>query len=247
MQLNVYRKASISYCAEFPHALPKPTCVTEQSPGRCQVCWCTDLTSLLSCLSRQGSKRADSSGPHVGSSLAVWPPVCRLARITSSPSFLVKLGCAWRILFERCVVSSETFKKFPIVGSFEFACSFDSLSFVTEGPRQKKEMSNLKYYMSKFVQSKLSITQLSLVMRLSFIWGKEQCSSFLLCFPFSLYFSFITMHVSSHVSLSSLCTFLSAFGSLPWVLYSCSPFCPLALPYAVFVVFIKIPWFKWVS
>lgn len=78
----------------------------------------------------------------------------------------------------------------------------------------RKTMWNLKYYVSKCVQSKLGITQLSLVMCLSFIWGKERCSYFLLTF----FFSFITRHVSSHVSLSSLCTFLSAFCSLSLLL-----------------------------
>lgn len=61
--------APISDYAKFSAALPKPTCVTVHSPDWCQVCLWADLTSLLSCLSRQGSKRARSCSPYVG---ALW-------------------------------------------------------------------------------------------------------------------------------------------------------------------------------
>lgn len=67
--------AAASDYAKFSAALPKPACAAVRSPGCCQVCLWTDFTSLLSCLSRQSSKRAHSSGPYAGPSLAVWPPV----------------------------------------------------------------------------------------------------------------------------------------------------------------------------
>lgn len=148
-----------------------------------------------------------------------WPPVCRLARITRllffPRPFCVKITKRWRILLLRCrcccccCLNASSDRRPQKVSDVRGLLWF--ISICHWGTMTGKEMSNLKYYMSKCVQSKPSITQRSLVMRFSFIWGKEHCSSFLLCFPFSFYSSFITMHVSSHVSLSSLCTFLSAF------------------------------------
>lgn len=63
-------------------------------------------------------------------------------------------------------------------------------------------------------------------------------------FSASLYLSFISVHVSSYVSRSSMCTLLCAFCSFPWVLSSCLSLSIFTLPDAVFN---KIPWFKWVS
>lgn len=58
--------------------------------------------------------------------------------------------------------------------------------------------------------------------------GEEHGSSILLCFPFSLYFSFITMHVSSHVSLGSLCTFFLCFLLSPLSTFLLFPFLSLS-------------------
>lgn len=76
----------------------------------------------------------------------------------------------------------------------------------------RKTMWNLKYYVSKCVQSKLGITQLSLVMCLSFIWGKERCSYFLLTF-----FSHLLpgmYHLTSASALSAPSSLLSALSLL---------------------------------
>lgn len=202
-------------------ALPKPTCVTEQSPGWWQVCWCTGLTSVLSCLSRQGSKRADSSGPHDGSSLAAWPPACTLAPVTF-PSSLVRIRKRWRILFSRCKQISrwENFKKFPMAFLslhapfwFTLICHWGTI----------KEITNVRFellYVKMFSKHNSVVS-----CNAPLFYLLERRVWFFSGFPFSLsYYHACIISRQPQLSVSSLLWVMSSFPSLSSTLCSCCTF-----------------------
>lgn len=107
-QRSTVTGASISYYAKFSCALPKSTCVTEHSPGWCQVCVDAQTLQAYSLVCPGKVPREQVHLAHMLGALWLFGLLCADWHFFS-PYLFTKIKCR-RILFQRCVFE-HTFRQ----------------------------------------------------------------------------------------------------------------------------------------